>query len=149
MEVGWFSMLYNYFICDISKDTYEVCNEHCQLNFYQSAKLLLNLPAILNYTYRTTSNARGKINTTPIRVPSVLDLSLFLAFRKGDAGISTQYQLASTTNYRGSYLNSGFYATFLSDKEFYLTEFNDTRISLPEIRFQNTRQWKNPIHYFT
>ena len=33
------------------------------------------------HTYRTTSNARGKINKTPVKVPTVLDLSLFLAFK--------------------------------------------------------------------
>ena len=62
MEVSLFPMLYNYFICDTSKNTCKVCKEHCQWKFYQSAKLLLNLPAILIHTYRTTSNVRGKIN---------------------------------------------------------------------------------------
>ena len=82
--------------------------QNCERKFYQSTKLLLNLPAILIIpTYRATSNVRGKMNKTPVRVPNVLDLSPFLVFEKGDDGISTQYQLASAINYRGSYLNSG------------------------------------------
>ena len=28
---------------------------------------------------------------------------------------------------------------FICDEECYMTEFNDTRVSLPEIRFENTR----------
>ena len=50
-----------------------------------------------------------------------------------------QYQLASAINYRGSYLNSEHYVVFTCDEECYMTEFNDTRVSLPEIRFENTR----------
>ena len=62
MEVSLFSMLYNYYICDTSKNAYEVCKENCERKFYQSAKLLLNLPAILIiHTYRAISNVRGKI----------------------------------------------------------------------------------------
>ena len=140
MEVSLFSMLYNYFICDTSKNTCELCKENCERKFYQSAKLLLNLPAtLIIHAYRATSNVRGKINKTPVRVPDVLDLSPFLAFKKGDDGISTQYQLASAINYRGSYLNSGHYVTYICDEECYMTEFNDTTVSLPEIRFENTR----------
>ena len=52
--------------------------------------------------------------------------------------MSTHYQLASIINYCGSYLNSGYYATFICDEECYKTEFDDTRVSLPEIRFENT-----------
>ena len=53
--------------------------------------------------------------------------------------MSTLYQLASIINYCGSYLNSGYYATFICDEECYKTEFVDTRgVSLPEIRFENT-----------
>ena len=133
-------MLYNYYICDTSKNTHEGCKENCERKFYQSAKLLLNLPAILIiHTYRAISNAGGKINKAPVRVPNILDLSPFLAFKKGDDGISMQYQLVSAINYRGSYLNSGHYATFICDEECYMTEFNDSRVSLPEIRFENTR----------
>ena len=66
-------------------------------------------------------------------------MSPFLAFKKGDDEISTQYQLVSAINYRGSYLNSGHYAAFICDEECYITEFNDSRVSLPEIRFENTR----------
>ena len=55
-------MLYNYYICDTSKNAYEVCKENCERKFYQSAKLLLNLPVILIiHTYRAISNVRGKI----------------------------------------------------------------------------------------
>ena len=144
MEVSLFSMLYNYFICDTSKNAYEVCKENCERKFYQSAKLLLNLPAILIInTYRAISNVRGKINKTPVRAPNVLDISPFLAFKKGDDGISKQYQLASAINYRGSYLNSGHYVRFICDDECYMIEFNDTRVSLPEIRFENTRSKKD------
>ena len=64
-----------------SKNTCEVYKKHCQWKFYQSAKLLLNMSAILIHTYRTTSNASGKINKTPVKVPTVLDLLLFLAFK--------------------------------------------------------------------
>ena len=134
MEVNLFSMLYNYFICDTNKNTCEVCKEHWQWHFYQSANLL----AVLIHTHRTTSNVRGKINKTPVKVPNAIDLSLFLSFKKGDDGMSTQYQLASIINYCGSYLNSGYDATFICDEECYMTEFDDTRISLPEIRFENT-----------
>ena len=140
MEVSLFSMLYNYFICDTSKNAYAVCKENCERKFYHSAKLLLNLPAILIiHTYRATSNVRGKIKKTPVRVPNVFDLSPFLAFKKGDDGISTQYQLASAINYRGSYLNFEHYVVFICEEECYMTQFNDTRVSLPEIRFENTR----------
>ena len=41
MEVSLFSMLYNYFICDTSKNTYEVCKENFKRKLYQSAKLCL------------------------------------------------------------------------------------------------------------
>ena len=85
-------MLYNYFICNTSKNMYEVCKENCERKFYQFAKLLLNLPAILIiHTYRTTSNVRGKINKTPVRVANILHLSPFLASKEGEDGISTQY----------------------------------------------------------
>ena len=135
-----YAILVKTFTCNISKNTYEVCKENCERKFYQSTKLLLNLPAILiTHSYRATSNVRGKINKTPVRVRNVFDLSLFLAFEKGHDGISTQYQLASAINYRGSYLNSGHYVTYICDEECYMTEFNDTRVSLPEIRFKNTR----------
>ena len=140
MEVSLFSMLYNYFICDASKNTYDECKENCERKFYQSAKLLLNLSAILIiHTYRATSDVRGKINKTTVKVPNVLDLSPFLAFKKGDNGISTQYQLASAINYRDSYLNSGHYVAFICAEECYMTEFDNARVSLPEIRFENTR----------
>ena len=134
------------FICNTCKNTYEACKENCERKFYQSAKILLNLPAILIiHAYRATSNVYGKINKTPVRVANILDLSPFLAFKKGDDGISTQYQLASAMNYRSSYLNSGYYVTYICDKECYMTEFNDTRVSLPEIRFENTCS-KEDIH---
>ena len=82
MEVNLFSMLYNYFICDISKNTYEMCKEDCERKFYQSSKLLLNHPAILIiHTYRATSKVCGKINKASV---NVLDLSPFLAIKKGD-----------------------------------------------------------------
>ena len=64
MEVSSFSMLVFF---DTSKSTYQVCKESCERKFYQSAKLLLNLPAILTiHTYRATSNVHGKINKTPV-----------------------------------------------------------------------------------
>ena len=148
MEESLFPMLYNYFICNTSKNTYEVCTENCERKFYQSAKLLLNLPAILIiHTYRATSNVRGKINKTPVRVPDILDLSPFLAFKKGDDGISTQSQLASAINYRGSYLNSGLYVMYICDRECYMTEFNDTRVSLhqqqPNKCIEKTKRYKS------
>ena len=85
MEISLFSMLYNYFICNTTENKYKIRKENCERKFYQSAELLLNLPAVLIiHTYRATSNVRGKINKTPLKVPYVLDLSLFLAFKKGD-----------------------------------------------------------------
>ena len=42
-------------------------------------------------------------------------------------------------NYRGSYLNSGHYTTFICDEECYMTEFNDITVSLSKIRFESTR----------
>ena len=42
-------------------------------------------------------------------------------------------------NYRSSHLNSGHYATFICDEEYYMTEFNDITVSLPKIRFESTR----------
>ena len=64
-----------------------------------------------------------------------LKFQLFLTYRcssiqKYDE-ISMQYRLASAMNYRGSYLNSGHYAIFICDEECYMTEFNDTKVSLP------------------
>ena len=80
-----------------------MCKEDCERKFYQSSKLLLNHPAILIiHTYRATSKVCGKINKASV---NVLDLSPFLAIKKGDDRVSTQYQLASAINYRGSYLN--------------------------------------------
>ena len=64
-----------------------------------------------------------KLTKTP--VPNVLDLSLFLAFKKGDDGIYRHY------------------ITFICDKECY-----DTRISLPEIRFENTRSMEDTLTLF-
>ena len=67
-------------------------------------------------------------------------LSLFLAFKKGEDGISTQYQPTSAKNYRGPYLDSVHYVnTFICDEERYMTKFNDIRVSLAEIRFEKTR----------
>ena len=136
MEVSLLPMLYNYFMCDTSKNTYKVWKENCERKFYQSAKLLLNLPTILIiHNYRATSNVWGKTKKTPVKVPNVLDLSFCQAFKEGDDGISTQYQLVSVINYSGSYLNFGHYVAFFCEEECYMTEFIETRVILPEIRF--------------
>ena len=57
--------------------------------------------------------------------------------------LSTQYLLASAINYRGSYINSGHYVTFMCDEECYMTEFNGTRVSLYEIKFESIRSKKD------